>query len=59
MAKNKKPSFTPATEFKTTKLPPNGPKPNQSTEAWQRGKQKADDRWDKVRTKNLNKIINL
>ena len=57
MARNKKPSFTPATEFKITKLPRSGPKPGQNVSDWESGKKLADARWDKKRNLNINKII--
>lgn len=53
----RKPKFTPATEFKTTKLPRNGPKGDMSTEAWLRGKAKGDARWSKVRDRNIGRIV--
>lgn len=37
----KKQSWTAATEFKVTKLKPNGPKDGQSVDAWMYGKTKA------------------
>ena len=40
--RRKKPSWTPATEFKLTRLQPNGPKPGQSVDRWLYGKTKAD-----------------
>lgn len=49
--------FTPATEFKTTKLSRNGPKNGQSTEAWLRGKAHGDAHWDKIRDRNMGKLI--
>jgi|TARA_R110001599_G_scaffold259255_1_gene459823 hypothetical protein len=55
--KRKKASFIPATSFRVTKLKPNGPKDGQSTEAWERGKAKADNKWDKTREKNFNKLL--
>ena len=57
MAKRKKPSFTPATEFKTTKLKRSGPKPGQSVSSWEAGKRLADARWDKQRDKDLRKLL--
>ena len=36
----KKPTWTAATEFKVTKLKPNGPKDGQSVDAWLHGKTK-------------------
>ena len=36
-----KPTWRPATTFKFTRLPPNGPKPGQSVNAWIYGKTKA------------------
>lgn len=56
MAK-RQPKFKPATEFKTTKLPRNGPKDGMSTEAWFRGKAKSDAKWEKQREKNFKKLI--
>ena len=38
----KKSSWKPATSFKVTKLKPNGPKANQSLDAWLHGKQKEE-----------------
>jgi hypothetical protein len=40
MARPKRPAWTPATEFKVTKLKPNGPKPGQSVDAFIYGKDK-------------------
>ena len=57
MRKNKKPSFKPASEFKVVKLSRNGPKAGQSTEAWERGKEKSDKRWDQTREKNFNNLL--
>lgn len=53
----RKTKFTPATEFKTTKLKRNGPKNGMSTEAWLRGKAKGDAKWDKVRDRNMRRIV--
>jgi len=39
--RRKKPSWTPAREFKLTKLKPNGPKSGQSVDAWLYGKGKS------------------
>ena len=44
MSRRKRPSWKPATNFKLTKLPPNGPKPGQSTDAFIYGKDKANER---------------
>lgn len=41
MSRRRQPRWTPATEFKVTKLPPNGPKPGQRLDAWLYGKEKA------------------
>ena len=57
MPKRKKPGFTPATEFKTTKLKRSGPKPGQSVSSWEAGKRLADARWDKQRDKDLRKLL--
>jgi hypothetical protein len=38
--RKKKPTWTAATEFKVTKLKPNGPKDGQSVDAWMHGKTK-------------------
>ena len=57
MARKKKPTFTPATKFKVTKLSPNGPKPGQNISSWEQGKEQADKRWDKQRTKNIDKLL--
>jgi hypothetical protein len=52
MSRRKRPSWKPATSFKLTKLPPNGPKPGQSTDAFIYGKDKANERlMDDPRTK--------
>ena len=40
----RKPSWVPATTTKVIKLPPAGPKPGQSTDAYLYGKQKANER---------------
>ena len=40
MSRRKKPSWTPAIDFKVTKLKPNGPKPGKSVDAWLYGKEK-------------------
>ena len=42
MPRNKKPSWKPATKFKTTKLKRNGPKTNQSVDAFLYGKTKGN-----------------
>jgi hypothetical protein len=55
--KRKNPNFIPATSFRVTKLKPNGPKDGQSTESWERGKAKGDEKWDKTREKNFNKLL--
>ena len=39
----KKPSWKPATEFKVTRLKPNGPKDGQSVEKWMYGKNKGQE----------------
>lgn len=57
MTKRKKQDWTPAKEFKVTKLPSNGPKPGQSYTSWEAGKDQADKRWDKQRDKNLKKLL--
>ncbi len=57
MSPRKKQDWTPATEFKITKLRRNGPKKGQSYEAWARGKQKNDQEWEEIRDKNLRKLI--
>ena len=57
MKRKRKPTFTPATEFTTTKLPRNGPKGGQSQEAWLAGKAQSDARWDKVRDRNMGKLV--
>jgi len=57
MSPRKKQDWTPATEFKVTKLRRNGPKKGQSYEAWARGKQKNDQEWEQIRDKNLRKLI--
>lgn len=44
MSRRKKPSWTPASEFKVIKLKPNGPKPGQSTAGWLYGKDKESQR---------------
>jgi hypothetical protein len=44
MPRKRKPSWTPATEFKLIKLPPSGPKPGQSVDAHIYGKDKAYER---------------
>lgn len=38
--------WVPATEFKVTRLRPNGPKPGQSTRAWLYGKEKEQQEFD-------------
>ena len=53
----RKPSWTPAKEFKTTKLPSNGPKPGQSVSSWEAGKRLADGRWNKKRDLNIDKLL--
>jgi hypothetical protein len=40
----RKPTWKPATTTKITRLPPNGPKPGQSVDAWLHGKTKAHER---------------
>jgi hypothetical protein len=40
--KQSKQSWTPATEYKVTKLPSRGPKPGQSVESYMRGKDMQD-----------------
>ena len=42
--KQSKQTWTPATEYKVTKLPSRGPKPGQSTESYLRGKDMQDKR---------------
>lgn len=44
MTRRKRPNWQPATEFKVTKLPPDGPKHGQSTSAFIYGKDKAHER---------------
>ena len=44
MPRRKRPTWKPATEFKVTKLKPNGPKPGQSTDSFIYGKDKANER---------------
>jgi len=44
----RKPSFTPATEFKVTKLRPSGPKPGQSTRSYMYGRKLGDDEWQRM-----------
>ena len=56
MPRRKKPSFKPATEFKTTKLKRSGPKPGQSVSAWEAGKRIADARWAEQREKNFGNL---
>jgi len=59
MAKSRrqKPSWQPATEFKVTRLERNGPKEGQSTESWLYGKRRSDDEWDKLKAKNINRLL--
>ena len=42
-------SWTPATEFRVTKLKPSGPKRGQSTTAWLYGKQSEQVRFDRLK----------
>ena len=56
MAKRKQ-DWTPAKEFKTTKLAPNGPKPGQSYASWAAGKDQSDKHWDRQRSKNIHKLV--
>ena len=52
MPRKKKPSFTPAKEFKVTKLKRSGPKAGQSTDAFLYGKTKGhQELMDNPRTK--------
>ena len=57
MPKRKKQDWTPAKEFKTTKLPRSGPKSGQSVSSWEAGKRLADGRWDKKRDLNIDKLL--
>ena len=41
MKRQRKPSWKPATEFKVTRLKPNGPKEGQSLDAYLYGRQKS------------------
>ena len=50
--RQRKRDWKPAAEFKLTKLPPNGPKPGQTTDQWLYGRQKAhEELMDNPRTK--------
>lgn len=57
MPRRKKPSFTPATEFKVTRLKRNGPKEGQSYDSWAKGKERSDNEWNGQREKNFNRLI--
>lgn len=57
MTRRKKQDWKPATEFTVTKLQSNGPKSGQSYQSWAAGKELADRKWDKLRTKNLDKLL--
>lgn len=59
MARRKRqPSWQPATEFRVTKLRPAGPRPGQSQESFLRGKAEGDRRWDRIRERNFDQLIN-
>lgn len=49
----RKQTWVPATTFRTIKLKPNGPKQGQSTEAWQRGKDREQQRFDDLKDQKL------
>jgi hypothetical protein len=44
-------------EPRITRLPRNGPKADQSTAAWLAGKRRGDQQWDKVRDRNLSRLL--
>jgi hypothetical protein len=44
-------------EPKIIKLPRNGPKDGQSTDAWLRGKAKGDEKWDKKRERKMWQLL--
>lgn len=49
----KRQQWVAATTFRTIKLKANGPKPGQSTEAWQRGKDREQERFDEIKQRKL------
>ena len=49
MSRKKKQDWKPATEYKVTKLPRNGPKPGQSVSSWEKGKAQEAQRFIKRR----------
>lgn len=49
----RKQDWVPATTFKTIKLKANGPKAGQSVEAWQRGKDREQERFDAAKDRKL------
>ena len=51
--KKQQPTWTPATEFKVTKLKANGPKPGQSLRGWLYGKDKEQQDFDVLKARKL------
>lgn len=49
----RKQTWTEATTFRVVKLKANGPKVGQSTEAWQRGKDREQERFDQLKERKL------
>ena len=49
----RKQDWTPATEFRVVRLKANGPKAGQSVQAWQRGKDKEQVRFDAAKARKL------
>lgn len=45
--------WTPATEFRVTRLRPNGPKPGQSMRAWLYGKEREQADFDRLKARKL------
>jgi hypothetical protein len=43
--------------FKVTRLPRRGPKPGQSTESFLRGKAQGDRKWQRVKDRNIGRLV--
>lgn len=51
--RNRQPDWTPAPEFKVVRLKPNGPKANQSTDAWLYGKEREQQDFDRLKDRKI------
>jgi len=47
----------PTNQLKIIRLPPSGPKPGQSMESWLRGKAQGDRRWQRIKDRNIGRLI--